>query len=72
MREVERVPNRETVQAVLDAIGVTRAGRSEARRCDNDDDCVAPDLVIYVIITNRVTINNGACEDWEFCRQGSC
>jgi hypothetical protein len=68
--EVENVPDRETVQAVLDAIGITRAGRSEGgRRCHNDDDCVAPDLVVYVIITNCVTINNGACEDWEFCKQ---
>ncbi len=65
------MPDRETVQAVLEAIGVTRAGRSEGRRC-HDDDCVAPDLVVYVIITNCVTINNGACEDWEFCKRDGC
>jgi putative hemolysin len=72
---VERVPDRDTVQAVLEAIGVTRAGRSEAKaRCNgHDEDCEAPDLVVYVIITNCVTINNAACEEWEFCRQhGNC
>jgi hypothetical protein len=64
------VPDKEMVQAVLDAIGVTRAGRSESgrSRCDHhDEDCAAPENVIYVILTNCVTINNAACEEWEFC-----
>ena len=64
------MPDKEMVQAVLDAIGVTCAGRSESgrSRCDHhDEDCAAPENVIHVILTNCVTINNAAREEWEFC-----
>ncbi|MBE0465610.1 MAG: hypothetical protein IBX71_00040 [Candidatus Desulforudis sp.] len=29
--------------------------------------CKTPLKVIYIILTNCVTINNGACPDWDFC-----
>ena len=73
MREVYRVPEMDTVQAVLDALGVSRAAKNEVvQKCRGDKDCAAPGLVIYVIITDCVTINNAACEDWEFCRDRKC
>ncbi|MDP2870945.1 MAG: hypothetical protein Q8P31_00140 [Bacillota bacterium] len=31
------------------------------------DKCEVPRLVLYFIFTECVTINNGACPDWEFC-----
>jgi len=69
VREVERVPDTDTVQAVLDALGVTRVAKNEVQKCRGDDDCAAPGVVVYVIITDCVTINNAACEDWDFCRK---
>ena len=61
------MPDKEVIQAVLDAVGVTRGNR-ESKRCNQvESDCSAPDNVIYVILCNCVTINNGACEDGEFC-----
>ena len=63
------MPDKEIIQAVLDAVGVTRSNKSEGIRChkDEEDECAAPDKVFYFIFCNCVTINNGACEDWEFC-----
>ncbi|MEW6541670.1 MAG: hypothetical protein AB1402_08670 [Bacillota bacterium] len=29
--------------------------------------CKAPLKVIYLVFANCVTINNGACPDWDFC-----
>ena len=61
------MPDKEIIQAVLDAVGVSRC-KEERKHHDHDDvDCVAPDRVLYFIFCNCVTINNGACEDWEFC-----
>lgn len=31
------------------------------------DKCVVPKLALFVIFAKCVTINNGACPDWEFC-----
>ncbi len=45
------------------------ADRPIERRCGPNDDCCCPDRVIYVIFTRCLTINNGACPDWEFCEQ---
>jgi len=30
--------------------------------------CSVPQRVVYVIFSRCVTINNGACPDWEFCQ----
>lgn len=66
------MPDKEVIQAVLDAVGLTRTGRTEPKnRCHEEEECVAPDRVIYVIFCKCVTINNGACEDWEFCKAGN-
>ena len=68
------MPDKEMVQAVLDAIGVTRAGRSESgrSRCDHhDEDCAAPENVIYVILTNCVTINNAPVRSGSSAQAGA-
>ena len=31
------------------------------------DECCCPNSIKYVIFTNCLTINNGSCQDWEFC-----
>ncbi|MEX0974629.1 MAG: hypothetical protein WD024_04650 [Bacillota bacterium] len=63
------MPDKEIIQAVLDAVGVTRntKEKKENSRCGEEDECAAPEKVFYFIFCNCVTINNGACEDWEFC-----
>ncbi|MGI6164018.1 MAG: hypothetical protein ACOYEQ_08865 [Bacillota bacterium] len=38
-------------------------------RCNPNGECCCPGKVVYVIFTNCLTINNGACPDWEFCDQ---
>jgi|GEM_PF-1250861 len=35
--------------------------------CDDEEECVAPKLVLYFIWAQCLTINNGACPDWTFC-----
>jgi hypothetical protein len=63
------MPDNDIVKVVLDAVGATAAARSSNRgssRC-HDEDCETPDQVFYFIFCRCVTINNGACEDWEFC-----
>ena len=62
------MPDKEIIQAVLDAVGVSRgAARQNGGKCHEEGECGAPDNVLYVILCNCVAINNGACEDWEFC-----
>ncbi len=34
----------------------------------NNNDCCCPNHVTYIIFTKCLTINNGACPDWEFCQ----
>jgi hypothetical protein len=29
--------------------------------------CTVPQLALYIIFTQCLTINNGACPDWDFC-----
>lgn len=65
------MPDKELVQTVLEAVGVTRdrrEGLSNRCRDDDDDECCCPEMVVYLIFTDCVTINNGACEEWEFCK----
>ncbi len=61
------MPDKEIIQAVLDAVGVTRGHREKDCGRKHDEDCEAPENVLYFIFCNCVTINNAACEDWEFC-----
>ena len=63
------VPDKEIVEAVIDALGLGRRGREDAQkdRHHDDDECAAPGIVVYLILCDCVTINNGACEDWKFC-----
>ncbi|HHY12189.1 MAG TPA: hypothetical protein GX529_06115 [Firmicutes bacterium] len=35
-------------------------------RCSTTD-CCCPGHVTYIIFTRCLTINNGACPEWEFC-----
>lgn len=71
------MPDKEIIQAVLDAVGVTRNNREAARenrqnsRCGEEGGCSAPENVFYFVFCNCVTINNGACEDWEFCNSNN-
>jgi hypothetical protein len=71
VRRCARVPDKEIIQAVLDAVGVTRntrESRRESTRCSEEGGCSAPENVFYFVFCNCVTINNGCCEDWEFCQ----
>lgn len=43
--------------------GPGRPGDGRKRR----DRCETPFLALYFIWTDCVTVNNGACPEWEFC-----
>lgn len=60
--------DKDQVKTVLDAVRESSLGLSgvAAGRCT--DKCCCPAIVAYLIWTNCVTINNGACEDWDFCQ----
>lgn len=30
--------------------------------------CCCPKIAVYLISTNCLTVHNGACPDWEFCK----
>lgn len=64
------MPDKELVQTVLEAVGVTTDRREGlSNRChDDDDECCCPEIVVYLIFTDCVTINNSACDNWEFCK----
>lgn len=32
------------------------------------DGCCCPQVILYLVSTNCLTVQNGACPDWEFCR----
>lgn len=51
-------------EAVRVPCGKNRGNNQQNQECD------APFLVLYFVFTDCVTINNGACPQWEFCRQG--
>ncbi len=67
------MPDNEVIKAVLDAIGAN-AARSDCRNPKHqEEECEAPDKVFYFIFCKCVTINNGACGEWEFCNaDGPC
>jgi hypothetical protein len=62
-KEVLRVPDKDLLKAVME---LAKEQSVSAARC-SDGDCVAPNCIMYFVFSNCVTINNGACEDWEFC-----
>lgn len=59
--------DKETIKAVMEA--AKDAGLQEVRHGDpRDKECGSPWFVIYVVKTHCVTINNGACKHWWFCK----
>ncbi|MBE0465609.1 MAG: hypothetical protein IBX71_00035 [Candidatus Desulforudis sp.] len=58
--------DKEQIKAAVDAVGELGTSEAEAQLFLKNK-CVAPLKVIYVLLSNCVTINNGACPDWDFC-----
>ena len=63
------MPDKEVVEAVIEALGLGRRGGEDTRhdKHHEEEECAAPDIVVYLILCDCVTINNGACRDWKFC-----
>jgi len=61
--------DKDMVKAALQAVSETRF---EAMGCPSKTECCCPGVVLYFIFTNCVTINNGACPDWVFCKSDEC
>ncbi len=57
---------KEQVKIVMDAVAETGV---KGREC-GESDCSCPDLVVYVVWSKCLTINNGACSRWRFCKPG--
>jgi hypothetical protein len=55
--------DKDVIRASLEAINEVIP--ADASECHTK--CCCPKFVIYLIWTNCVTINNGACPDWDFC-----
>ena len=55
------------VEAAIEA--VRPEGEDRRKRCvdDEQEECAAPEIVLYFIWTKCLTINNGACPTWSFC-----
>lgn len=60
--------NKDVVQAALEAIDKPEM---ETMCYPPASECCCPQKVIYLIFTECVTINNGACPDWAICGDSS-
>ena len=60
------MPDKEIIQAVLDAVGVTRGHREKDCGRTHDEDSEAPENVCTSLLQLR-DYQQRACEDWEFC-----
>jgi hypothetical protein len=57
--------DKELLKMSLEAVNESVA--ANAQKCGSQTGCCCPNIVVYLIWTNCVTINNGACPDWDFC-----
>lgn len=53
------------LKAIMDA--VSESAMTQQSRGGLKGDCCCPLFNVYVIFTNCLTINNGACPTWDFC-----
>jgi|Deesub1362A_J573_1020465.scaffolds.fasta_scaffold00112_25 hypothetical protein len=59
--------DKEQVKAAVEAVNEA-GGDSEALKLwGHMKGCKAPFKIIYIILSNCTTVNNGACPDWDFC-----
>ncbi len=58
------MPDKEIIQAVLDAVGVTRGHREKDCGRKHDEDCEAPENVLCSSSELRDYQQHAACEDW--------
>jgi hypothetical protein len=49
------------------AIQATRPEGVSTECFDDEQECAAPQLVLYFIWAKCLTINNAACPSWSFC-----
>ncbi len=62
--------DKELVEGIVKT--VTAPESRPTGRCVSSSPCASPNTVVYLIFTDCLTINNGACEDWEFCEVENC
>ncbi len=60
--------SKEDLKEVLGVIKDSELGKGGCHH--QDGDCCCPVVVVYLVYTDCVTINNGACADWSFCVTG--
>lgn len=64
--------NRDKMKEILEMAQEAFPEGEEGMRGGNcvSSECCCPRLIIYLIETECLTINNAGCPDWTFCQNG--
>lgn len=56
------------LKAIMDAVSESTMTQQQSRY-GGSRHCCCPLSNVYVIFANCLTVNNGACRNWDFCLQ---
>ena len=59
------MPDKEELKSIVE---LARNSRTILESSSVNAKCCCPTFIEYYVVTDCVTINNGACPTWDFCR----